>query len=154
MTRTRHCRLAQYFAEMNQMDLAEGAARGLRRYPPDLDSWIARTEVAAATGNEEAAAGALKLIMPRIKSGAYPRQPLDRRVGLAVLLAHNRQTDPAREQTRACTDQSNETELRSLSTGSLHRLLVLIRGFGLRIDQPPLLDLARNLLPKDLRGRL
>jgi hypothetical protein len=147
------CRLAQYFVEMNRMDLAEGAARGLRRYPSDLDSWIARAEVATATGNEEAAAGALKLIIPRIKSGAYPRLPLDRRVGLAVLLARNRQTDLAREQTRACVDQLNETALRSLSTGSLYRLLVLIRGFGLRIDQPPMLDLARNLRPRDLRGR-
>jgi hypothetical protein len=88
-----------------------------------------------------------------MKSGAYPRLPLDRRVGLAVLLARNRQTDLARDQTRACIDQLNENELRSLSTGSLYRLLVLIRGFGLRIEQPPMLDLARNLLPQDLRGR-
>lgn len=57
-------RLAQYFVEMNRMDLAVGAARGLRRYPTDLDSWIARAEVATATGNEEAAGGALKLIIP------------------------------------------------------------------------------------------
>jgi hypothetical protein len=147
-------RLAKYFVEMNRMDLAVGAARGLRRYPTDLDSWIARAEVATATGNEEAAGGALKLIIPRIKSGAYPRLPLDRRVGLAVLLARNRQTDLARDQTRACIDQLNETELRSLSTCSLYRLLVLIKGFGLRIDQPPMLVLSRNLLPQDLRGRL
>ena len=140
-------RLAEYLVEMNQLDLAEGAARGLRRYPMYLDSWIARAEVATATGNEGAAAGALKLIIPRIKSGAHPRLPLDRRVGLAVLLARHRQTDLAREQTRACIDQLNEAELRSLSTGSLYRLLVLIRGFGLRIDQPTMLDLARNLLP-------
>jgi hypothetical protein len=86
-------RLAQYFVEMNQLDPAEGAARGMRRYPTDLDSWIARAEVATATGNEEAATGALKLIIPRIKSGAHPRLPLDRRVGLAVLLARNKQTD-------------------------------------------------------------
>jgi hypothetical protein len=88
------------------------------------------------------------------KSSAYSRLPLDRRVGLTVLMvARRRQTDLAREQTRACIDQLNETELRSLSTGSLYRLLALIRGFGLRIDQPPMLDLARNLLPQDLRGR-
>jgi hypothetical protein len=45
------------------------------------------------------------------------------------------------------------TELQWLSPGSLYRLMVLIRGFGLRIDRPPMLDLARNLLPQDLRGR-
>jgi hypothetical protein len=146
-------RLAEYFVEMNQMDLAEGAPRGLRRFPTDLDSWIARAEVTAATGNEEAAASPLKLIMPRIKGGAHLRLPLDRRAGLAVLLARNRQTDLARGQTRVCIDQLNETELRSLSTGSLYRLLAQIRGFGLRIDRPPMLDLARNILPQDLRGR-
>jgi len=32
--------------------------------------------------------------------------------------------------------------------------LIIIMGFGLRIDQPPMLDLVRNLLPQDLRGRL
>jgi hypothetical protein len=47
----------------------------------------------------------------------------------------------------------NEAELRPLSTHSLYRLLALIRGFGLGIDQPPLLDLARNLLPQEVRGR-
>ncbi len=47
----------------------------------------------------------------------------------------------------------NENELRPLSTDSLYRLLVLIKGFGLRIDQAPMLDLARNPLPRDLRGR-
>jgi hypothetical protein len=95
----------------------------------------------------------LQLITPRIRSGAYPGLPLDRRAGLAVLLARNRQTDLAPEQTRAWVDQLSETELRSLSTGSLYRLLVLISGFGLRIDQPRMPDLARNLLPQDLRGR-
>jgi len=74
-------------------------------------------------------------------------------VGLAVQLARNRQTYLVRERTRACIDQLNETELRSLSTGTLYRLLVLIKGFGLRIDQPPMLELARNLLPQDLRGK-
>jgi hypothetical protein len=36
---------------------------------------------------------------------------------------------------------------------TLYRLLVLIGGFGLRIDQPAMLDLAGNRLPQDLRGR-
>ena len=53
----------------------------------------------------------------------------------------------AREQTRACIEQLNETELRSLSTGSLDRLPVLIKVLGLKLDQPPMLDLAGNLLP-------
>jgi hypothetical protein len=67
--------------------------------------------------------------------------------------ARNRQMDLAREQTLACIDQLNETALRSLSTASLHRLLAPINGFGPKIDQPPMLDLARDLLLRDLRGR-
>src|SRR5271157_1665084 len=105
-------RSAEYFVEMNQLDLEEGAARGLRRYPTDLDSWIARAEVASATGDEEAAAGALKLKIPRIRSRGLPRLPLDRRVGLAVLFARNKHGDLARDQTRACIEQLSEAELR------------------------------------------
>jgi hypothetical protein len=41
-----------------------------------------------------------------------------------------------------------DSTLITLSTGTLYRLLVLIRGFGLRIEQPAMLDLARNLLPR------
>ena len=61
----------------------------MRRYPTDLDSWIARAEVATATGDEEAAARALKLKIPRIWSRGLPRLPLDRRVGFAVLFARS-----------------------------------------------------------------
>ena len=109
----------------------------------------AAVAVEVSRGNEAAAAGALKLIIPKIKNGADRRLPLDQRVGLAVLLARNKQTELAREETRTCIDQLNEAELRSLSTGSLYRLLVLIRGFGLRIDQPAMLDLTRDLLPPE-----
>lgn len=92
-------RLVKYFAEIDQMDLAEGAAQGLLRYPTDLDSWIHRAKVATATGDEEASTVALKPIMPGINR-ARPN-------------------------------------CRSPSPGSLYRPLRMIRGFGLRINQPP-----------------
>jgi hypothetical protein len=126
----------------------------MRRYPTDLDSWIARAEVATATGDEEAAARALKLKIPRIWSRGLPRLPLDRRVGFAVLFARNKHGDLARDQARARIEQLSEAELRPLSTESLYHLLVLAKGFGRRIERSQLLKLARILFPQDVRGRL
>ena len=48
----------------------------------------------------------------------------------------------------------NADHLRFLSTGSLYHLLVLTNGYGLRLDDPGLRDLAMKLLPGELRERL
>ena len=53
-----------------------------------------------------------------------------------------------------CLTELNEPRLRSLSPGSLYRLLVLSHEFGLTIDDPRLRALALDLLPADLRAAL
>jgi hypothetical protein len=79
--------------------------------------------------------------------------PWDQRVGLAVVLAKARQEKLAREQVAACLTLADEGKLRSLSPGSLYRLLVLSRGFGIRVD-PKLHEFALTLVPAELRDRL
>jgi len=48
---------------------------------------------------------------------------------------------------------ADKRKLRRLSTGSLSRLLLLSRAFGLTLE-PKLCEPSLDLLPGDLRGRL
>ena len=70
-----------------------------------------------------------------------------------VRLAKAKQMKLSSEQVTICLPTADRRKLRSLSTGSLHRLLVLIRAFGLTLD-PKLRELALDLLPTDQRDRL
>ena len=72
---------------------------------------------------------------------------------LAVVLAKAKQEKLAREQATACLAVADEGKLRSLSPGSLYRLLVLSRAFDLRLD-PKLHEFALTLVPAELRDRL
>jgi hypothetical protein len=87
-------------------------------------------------------------------SGGYDRTlPWDRRVSLAVVLAEGEHPDLAREQVRRCLDGIDEPRIRSLTTAALFRLQVLAKAFQLEISDPKLRNLARQLLPAELRDR-
>jgi hypothetical protein len=73
---------------------------------------------------------------------------------LAVVLALNKRADLAREQTRRCLSEIDEAKLRSLTTGSLYRLQVLGRSYGLGMADQRLRRLALDLLPAELSNRL
>jgi hypothetical protein len=92
--------------------------------------------------------------LPKVTAGADRWLPWDRRVGLSVVLAQARQTDLARDQVKKCLTEANDTNLRAASTGSLYRLLVLAKRFGLEIADPRLRETARDLLPADSRAQL
>ena len=147
-------RVAEYFVEMGQLDQAASVAVALRRFPADLGAWVARAQVESARGDEAGLANSFKILLPKLKGGAELELAWDRRVGLAVLLARGKYTELAREQVRRCLAEADEAGLRSLPTGSLYRLQVLGKAFGLGISDPRLRDLARELLPAELRGRL
>ena len=70
------------------------------------------------------------------------------------MLALGGRNDLARTQVERCLSEVNADHLRFLSTGSLYHLLVLTNGYGLRLDDPGLRDLAMKLLPGELRERL
>jgi hypothetical protein len=95
-----------------------------------------------------------RLVSSRVADGADRFLPWDRRVSLAVVLAQDNQLDAARAQARRCLADVNERRLRSLSPGSLYRLLVLSHEFGFTIDDPRLRALALDLLPAEMRANL
>ncbi len=146
-------RIAEHLLAMNDLDHAAAAAEGLRRFPTNFGAWVARAEVELARGDEVNFAKSLKTLQARLAVKAPLVLPWDQRVGLAVVLAKAKQEKLAREQVTACLAVADEAKLRSLSPGSLYRLLVLSRAFDIRLD-PQLHDFALTLVPGELRERL
>jgi hypothetical protein len=147
-------RIAEYFVEMGQLELAASAGQALRRYPADLGALVARAQVDIARGDTAGFAGTVELLQRRLPSGADRVMPWDRRVSLAVVLARSKHMDLARDQVRRCLAEVDEAKLRGLNTGSLYRLQVLCKAFGVAIADQRLRELALDLLPGDLRSRL
>jgi hypothetical protein len=148
-------RLAEYFVEMAQLDFALRVSATLRlKYPEDLNSMIARAQVAAGTNDGAGFGEALAALLPALERGDDDGLLWDRRVSLAVVLAQAKRPELARKQLERCLEEMDETLLRSLSTGSLYRLLVLMQRFNLELPDAELRDLALHLLPAELRGQL
>jgi len=147
-------RTAEYFVEIGRLDQAAAVAVALRRFPANMGAWVARAQVEVAVGDTEGLAGSLKILMPRLGSGAIRTLPWDRRVALAIVLAQGRRLDLAREQVRRCLVEINQPRLRALPTATLYRLLVLGRAFGFAIPDPKLREASLGLLPDDLRAKL
>ena len=147
-------RLAEYFIDMGQMDLAASSRQVLRRFPADLGALLAQAQVAIALNDSDEFARTADLLVRRIGSGADQALPWDQRVGLAVVLAQAHHVDLARGRLKQCLDEMDEEKLRTLSTSSLYRLQVLRKALGLAIKDPRLQGAAMELLPADLRERL
>ena len=147
-------RIAEYFVEMGQLDTAASAAQALRRFPADIGALVARAQVEIARGDTAGFTRTVEQLRSRLSGGADRVLPWDRRVNLAVVLMRGKQADLAREQIRRCLAEVDEARLHSLTTGSLYRLQVLGKAFGLAIADQRLRRLALDLLPSDLRSRL
>ncbi|HVT73726.1 MAG TPA: hypothetical protein VHD61_11345 [Lacunisphaera sp.] len=146
--------LAEYFAEMNQPDQARAVAYTLERsFPADLGAAIARVLATRAAEDGPAFGRALDDLETALARGDDQNLTWDRRVSLAIALVEGRRFDQAREQARRCLADVSDPRLRSLTTVSLHRLLVMSRGFHLAIGDPVLAKLAQQLLPAELRER-
>jgi len=144
--------LAEYFVEMEMPAQALGVANALERsFPADLGAAVARTLVARASGDASAFRQAFDSVEAALKRGDDESLTWDRRVSLAIALAEGRRFEEARAQVKRCLEEIDETQLRSLTTLSLRRLLVMCRTFGLQIDDPKLRSLASQLLPPELR---
>jgi hypothetical protein len=147
-------RLAEYFVETQRMDLAVSSRAPLQRYPTDLNALIALAELEKAAGDVDAQASAFAAVLSSVAGGLDRSLAWDRRVSLAVVLAQGGREDLAREQVRRCLEKLDASRLRSLTTASLYRLLVMSKTFGLELPDPKLRELAAKLLPVELRGRL
>ena len=151
---TAESRLAEYFAEMNQPELAASAGAALRRFPGDLGALVAQAQVEIALGDTDASSRTIDQMLHGISGGADRALPWDRRVGLAVVLAQGQHVDLARMEVMHCLADVDEARLRSLTGGSLFRLQALSSAFGLRIKDPRLHELALDLLPPGYREHL
>jgi len=147
-------RLAEYFVETDQLDLAASAVKVLRRYPSDLGALIARAQVEKAVADNEGFAHTLELLLPRASIEATRSLQWDRRVSLAVVLALGQKMSLAQTQVTQCLAEIDERKLRALSTMSLYHLRVLAKIGGQEIADPGLRELSSELLPDFLRTRL
>ncbi len=144
--------LAEYFVEMHQFAPAVAASQALARsFPSDMDALVARALVSHAVDDRTGFKIALDEIQTALSRGDDQTLPWDRRVSLAIALVESRHFDQAREQVKRCLAELDETRLRSLTTVSLHRLLVMSRGFGLEFGDARLRGIAQQLLPPELR---
>jgi hypothetical protein len=147
-------RLTEYFIETQRMDLAVSSRTPLQRYPTDLNALIALAELEKAAGDSYSQANAFAAVLSSLAGGLDRSLAWDRRVSLAVVLAQGGREDLARDQVHRCLEKLDATRLRSLTTASLYRLLVMSRTFGLEWSDPKLNELAAKLLPVELRSRL
>ena len=148
-------RLAEYFAEMSQLDFALRVSRNLQlKYPEDLNGLIARAQVAAATNDVAGFGESLTALTPTLERGDDDGLLWDRRTSLAVVLAQAKRPELARKQLERCLEEADEALLRSLSTGSLYRLLILMKRLNLDLPDTELRDLVPQLLPVEMRDRL
>ena len=145
--------IALYFAEIGDLDRARSAAEGLTRFSTDFGAWVARAQVAAAIHDDAELAKDLKVLQSRLALRVQPLISWNRRVDLAVVLARAKATVLARKQLTLCINAIDDDRIRSLSPGSVYRLLVLCRGLG--VTMPPAEHaLALSLVPPTLRARL
>jgi hypothetical protein len=147
-------RIAEYFVDMGQLELATKAAGGLRRFPADLGALLARAQVETATSENDEFAKTVDLLIRRISAGADHDLQWDQRVGLAIVLAQAHHVELARPQLKQCLGEIDAEKLRSLSTTLLYRFKVLSRALNLGIADPSLAALSLELLPPDLRSRV
>ena len=147
-------RIAEYFVDMGQLDLATKAAGGLRRFPADLGALLARAQVQTATSDNDEFAKTVDQLIRRISAGADSDLQWDQRVGLAIVLAQAHHVELARPQLKLCLGAIDAEKLRSLSTTLLYRFQVLSKALNLGITDPSLRALSLDLLPPDLRARV
>ncbi|HEX9813621.1 MAG TPA: hypothetical protein VGB31_01590 [Myxococcota bacterium] len=147
--------LAEYFAEAGEPALARSAADALHRmFPNDVGALAARVRAAGASGDSENARDAFKALETQIAGGGAKSLPWERRVSVAIALAEARRFDLAHIQLQQCFVELDEAKLRSLTPLTLYRFLALAKGLGITAGDPKLEDLARQLLPPEIRAGL
>lgn len=147
-------RLAEYFVEMGMRREAVAVANTLERsYPADLGAAVARTLVARAEKDPQAFGRAIDDVQAGLARDEAEDLAWDRRVSLAIALVDGDCLDQAREEMKRCLAEIDEAQVRSLTTLSLRRLLVMTRTFNLVIENPQVYLLAQQLLPPELRDR-
>lgn len=145
-------RLAEYFLETGQGELAVSAARGLASYPENLPALATLAQIELAGGQQGRFASTFRTLLSVYSAAEEHDLSWDRRVSLAVVLMQGKQAGLARREMEISLGLMNEAGLRSLSVGSLYRFQVLLKALGLKIEDEKLRALATTLLPAALRS--
>lgn len=148
-------RLAEYFLETGQPQLAGAVAASLRQaFPQELSALAARAHVEFARRDGTALNGTVAAIDAQLSQGADEILPWERRISLALALAQARRMDQAKAMVGNCLEGADDERLRSLSPGTLYRLLLFCRTTGVDFPEPSQREAALALLPAEWRERL
>jgi hypothetical protein len=147
-------RLADYFIEMGQPDLAESLRSALERFPNDLNALIAQGQLAISRDDRRA----LQTIADRLPSfltrGPARSLFIDRRIILAAVLTQAGRFDLAKPEIAKCATEIRLRNIRSLSLNTLMHFHALLKAADLKIVDPASRQLAVQLVPPSLRQRL
>jgi hypothetical protein len=145
-------RLGEYFIEMDQVANAALVAQTLEQsFPDDLDALLTRAQVAIARRDGATFSRLLEPVRAALVRGQGDFLLWDRRASLAFVLMQAKDQNRARRELQRCLQEIDETRLRSLSTKSLYNFRIMLRRFELEIESPELRNLARVLLPAEMR---
>lgn len=148
-------RLAEYFLETGQPQLAAAVAGSLKQaFPHELAALAARAHVDFARRDGPALTATLGAIDAALGQGADEILPWERRISLALALAQGRRMDQARAMVENCLAGADDERLRSLTPGALYRLLLFCRAAGVDFPEPSQREAALALLPAEWRERL
>lgn len=148
-------RLAEYFLDMGQMQLAGMLSQTLaHEFGADLGAQIAKARTDIARRDRAAFGQTIETISASLQEGVDDLLPWDRRVSLCLVLATANRMEVAREQVERCLYEISDADVRTLSEGTLFRFLVLCKTLELEIEDPQLRELARSLIPAALREQL
>lgn len=148
-------RLAEYFLETGQPQLARAVAASLEQaFPHELSALAARAHVDLAHRDGAAVTATLAAIDAQLAQGADEILPWERRISLALALAQARRLEQARAMIANCLEGADDERLRSLTAGTLYRLLLFCRTTGVEFADPAQRTAALALLPAEWRDRL
>ena len=148
-------RLAEYFAEIGQLDLAAAVGDTLEQsFAADAGAMIARAKVALARRETRTLARIMPELLPSVADGRDEDLPWERRANLAIVLALTKHPDLARAQVEFCFEEADLERVRSLGPVSLFRLLALGRNFRMEFADASLQEAALNLLPAEFQAQL
>lgn len=148
-------RLAEYFAEIGQLDLAAAVGDSLEQsFAADAGAMIARAKVALARREARTLARIMPELLPAIADGRDEDLPWERRANLAIVLALTKNPDLARPQVEFCLEEADLERLRSLGPISLFRLLALARNLRVEFADASLEEAALKLLPAEFQAQL
>lgn len=148
-------RLAEYFLDMGQIQFAGMVTQTLQHeFAADLGAQIAKARTDLVRRDQAAFRQTIETISASLQEGVDDLLPWDRRVSLCLVLATANRMELAREQVERCLYEISETDVRTLSEGTLFRFLLLCKTLELEIEDAQLREFARSLVPAAVREQL